>query len=101
MRFNVLKKQSTHHERAFYEVLKELKIPFKHRWLIQNREVDFLLWDKVCVEISGHPQNIEKNNLLVKLGYEPLHLYNTEVKNVEKIKKYLNDYKIKIARRPH
>lgn len=79
MRHNVLSKHSTKPERIFYEVLKEMHIPFKHRWLIEGREVDFLLWDRVCIEIDGHEQDTVKNELLARKGYLPLHLRNEEV----------------------
>jgi len=84
MRYNIKKQNSTKAERIFYEVLKELKIPFKHRWIINGREIDFLLWDKICIEIDGHEQDGEKNHQLVELGFIPIHLNNKEVtkKNV-------------------
>ena len=79
MRHTVLRKHSTKAERIFYEALKELHIPFKHRWTIHGREVDFLLWDKVVIEIDGHEQEGEKNHFLAELGYIPIHLHNNEV----------------------
>lgn len=79
MRHNVLQKHSTKPERIFYEVLKELHVPFKHRWLIHGLEVDFLLWDTVVVEIDGHEQNPAKNELLASLGFTPVHFNNSEV----------------------
>ena len=78
MRYNIKKKNSTRFERIFYEVLKELKIPFKHRWIIQGREIDFVI-DKLAVEIDGHDQDIEKNSTLLRLGYIPIHLHNKEI----------------------
>lgn len=85
----ILKKHSTKTERIFAEVLKDLHIPFKHRWIIQGREVDFVLKDKICIEIDGHEQDINKNNLLAQLGYTPIHLHNSEI-NRENIIKLLN-----------
>lgn len=79
MRHTVLSKHSTKPERIFYEVLKELRVPFKHRWIIDGREVDFLLWDKVAIEIDGHPQDGEKNHFLAERGYTPIHLRNVDV----------------------
>jgi very-short-patch-repair endonuclease len=79
MRHNLSKKHSTKPERIFHEVLKELNIPFKHRWLIHGLEVDFLLWDKVCIDLDGHPQNGERNHRLASYGYTPVHLANSEV----------------------
>lgn len=79
MRRNILKKHSTIPERIVYEVLKEMKIPFKHRWIIQNREIDFVIFNKVCLEIDGHEQDGKKNEMLSKLGYIPIHLNNSEI----------------------
>lgn len=79
MRHNIKKRHSTKYERIVYEVLKELKISFKHRWLIQGREVDYLISDKYCLEINGHEQDEVKNEILAKSGYIPLHLNNNEV----------------------
>lgn len=79
MRYNITNKSSTKPERIVYEVLKEFHIPFKHRWLIGGREVDFLIFDKVCLEIDGHDQDTIKNELLASLGYIPIHFHNNEV----------------------
>lgn len=79
MRHRVLRKHSTKAERIFYEALKELQVPFKHRWIIHGREVDFLLWGKVVIEIDGHEQDGDKNHWLSELGYIPMHLNNDEV----------------------
>lgn len=76
-----------------YEVLKELKIPFRHRWMIGGREIDFVI-DKYVIEINGHDQDVEKNNQLVGLGYIPIHLHNSEItrKNIKQIiKNYVNN----------
>jgi len=75
----IVKKYSTKPERILYEVLKELHIPFKHRWLVGGREIDFVIFDNVCIEIDGHEQDGEKNAKLVKAGYIPIHLHNSEV----------------------
>lgn len=88
MRYNIDKKHSTKTERIVYEVLKEMKIPFKHRWIIGGREVDFVI-DKICIEIDGHEQDGEKNHILANLGYTPIHLHNSEVTR-ENIIKLLN-----------
>lgn len=84
----ILKKHSTKQERIFYEVLKELKIPFKHRWIIQGREVDFFI-GKYVIEIDGHEQDGEKNHFLSELGYIPIHLHNSEITK-ENIIKLIN-----------
>ena len=88
MRYTITKKDSTYHERVVYEVLKEMKIPFKHRWIIQGREVDFVIGNYI-LEINGHEQDSEKNHLLATLGYTPIHLHNSEVTK-ENIIKLLN-----------
>lgn len=76
----VLKKNSTKAERKFYELLKEKNVSFKHRWIIQGYEVDFLI-GKYAVEINGHSQNTRKNEILAKFGYIPIHLDNSEIIN--------------------
>lgn len=78
MRYNINKINSTKPERIFYEVLKELKIPFRHRWLIEGRECDFLI-NNYVIEINGHKQDVEKNRILAELGYIPIHLNNSEI----------------------
>ena len=78
MRFNIDKKKSTKPERLFYEVLKELHIPFKHRWIIEGREVDFIVGN-YAIEINGHDQDTDKNELLASLGYTPIHLHNSTI----------------------
>lgn len=77
-RYNILKKHSTKAERIVYEVLKELKIPFRHRWIVSGREIDFIV-GRHAIEIDGHPQDSYKNEELVKQGYLPHHLNNSEV----------------------
>jgi len=80
----LFKKHSTKQERIFYEALKDLHIPFKHRWLIGGREIDFIIFDNICIEIDGHEQDGDKNAMLVEKGYLPIHLHNSEI-NREKI----------------
>ena len=86
----ISKKQSTRFERIFYEVLKELRIPFKHRWIIKGREVDFLI-GKYAIEVDGHEQDGNKNHFLAELGYIPIHLNNSEItkENIIKLIKNL------------
>lgn len=91
MRYNILKKNSTKTERIFYEVLKEMRIDFKHRWIIQNKEIDFVI-GKYVIEIDGHNQDSCKNNDLVKLGYIPIHINNREISK-EYITNLLNKLK--------
>ena len=76
-------KHSTKAERKFYEILKELHIPFKHRWIVDGREIDFII-GKYAIEIDGHSQEGEKNVQLVKAGYIPIHLSNSEVYDKQK-----------------
>jgi very-short-patch-repair endonuclease len=78
MRRILEKNKSTKSERIFHECLKELHIPFKHRWIIQGRETDFVV-GSYAIEIDGHDQDTTKNEVLVTLGYIPIHLHNTEV----------------------
>lgn len=61
-----------------YEVLKELHIPFKHRWLVNGREIDFIFGD-VALEVNGHEQNAERNQRIVEAGYRPIHISNDEL----------------------
>ncbi len=100
MRYQFLKLQrgkSTKSERVFAEILKSLRIPFRTKVRIANREVDFLIEtqkEKVVVEINGHEQSPERNNELIALGYVPIHFHNSEIKNNrEIIINKLNDYK--------
>lgn len=75
----ITKRHSTKSERIVYEVLKELDIPFKHRWIIEGKEVDFLLFDNICLEIDGHEQDGERNHFLASKGFVPIHLSNKEI----------------------
>lgn len=79
MRYNVHKKHSTRYERFVYEVLKSNQIPFKHRWIIGGREIDFVVGN-YAIEIDGHEQDEHKNNMLVEHGYTPIHIHNQEFK---------------------
>ena len=62
------------------------KIPFKFREVIEGREVDFMI-GRVIVEVDGvhHRQSrakdISKNEMLVKLGYVPLHFSAKEIRD--------------------
>lgn len=69
---------STKSERIVHEILKELKLPFRHRWLVNGREVDFIV-GKYAIEINGHEQDSEKNIMLVESGYVPIHFHNQEI----------------------
>ena len=78
MRYKVLRTHSSKSERIFYEVLKELKIPFRHRWIVCGKEIDFIVGN-YAIEINGHGQDSSKNELLVQAGYIPIHFHNKEV----------------------
>jgi very-short-patch-repair endonuclease len=78
LRYNINRKHSTRGERIVYEVLKELHIPFKHRWLVNGREIDFIFLD-VALEVNGHEQNAERNQEIAASGYRPIHISNEEV----------------------
>lgn len=58
-----------------YEVLKQLHIPFYHRWIIHGKEVDFLIGN-IIIELDGHDQDAMRNNFLASKGYIPIHLNN-------------------------
>ena len=91
MRYNLTKQNSTKTERIVYEVLKETKIPFKHRWIISEKEIDFVI-GKYALEINGHNQNTDRNELLISNGYTPIHINNSDI-NVEYIKNLINKLK--------
>lgn len=91
MRYNITKKHSTKAERKVYEVLKELKISFKHRWMINGREVDFVI-GKYALDIDGHMQDGKRNHILADAGYIPIHLTNKEATK-EKIINLINKLK--------
>lgn len=80
MRYNISKRHSTKGERLVYEVLKELRIPFRHRWIIRGREIDFVFSD-IALEINGHEQDAHKNQMLAEAGYRPIHLSNDDLKH--------------------
>ena len=74
----ILKKHSTKPERIVYEVLKKNHIPFKFRWVLKGREVDFLI-GKYILEIGDHKQDSEKNKMLLEEGYQVLQLSNKQI----------------------
>jgi len=80
MRYNVLTKNSTRAERIVYEILKELHISFRHRWKIDNLEIDFLV-GRYAIEIDGHDQDEKKNLCIIELGYVPIHIRNKDILN--------------------
>jgi len=93
MRINLDKKHYTKAERRFGRMLQEAHIKFKTKVLIHGREVDFLI-GKYAVDIDCHKQNPEKNFVLLRAGYIPLHLNNKEINPTTL--KLLKDYFIQI-----
>jgi very-short-patch-repair endonuclease len=79
MSMQLNKNNSTRAERMFANRLGAAKIPFKFKWLVNNREVDFIV-GKYAIDIDGHLQDGDKNMMLVKNGYIPIHISNNEVK---------------------
>lgn len=74
------KRHSTKNERRFMENLKRNHIPFKYKFRIEGREIDFIIGN-YAVEINGHLQDTDKNEMLVRNGYIPVHINNNEIKN--------------------
>lgn len=85
------KSNSTSAERKFAEQLKRLRIPFRAKVRIENREVDFLI-GKYAIDIDGHKQDTDKNVVLVRAGYVPVHYSNEEVKDRQKLTNILSHY---------
>lgn len=80
MRVNIRKRSSTKAERIFSEILKKNHIPFKHREILNGREIDFLI-GKYAVEIDGHHQESVRNDWIISLGYIPIHYTNHSIMN--------------------
>lgn len=70
--------KSTKAERRFAERLKQMRVRFKTKVIIAGREVDFVI-GRYAIEINGHGQDTEKNEMLVREGYIPLHVANRDV----------------------
>ena len=89
MRPQILIKNSTKAERIIIECLKELRIPFKHRWLILRYEVDFLVGNYI-IEVDGRGmQSEKKNKILLEAGYNLIHISNLQAKERSQIKAQL------------
>jgi very-short-patch-repair endonuclease len=93
MRTLLLKKNSTKAERIIAEMLKERHIPFKHRIIINGREYDFLVGERLIVEIGNHITAKNKNIEILNLGYDLLDFSNEEIvgsreRIIRKIQKY-------------
>jgi hypothetical protein len=77
----ILKKYFTKSERRFVRRLQENHIPFKSKIKINGREVDFLI-GKYAIDIDGHKQASDKNEMLVESGYIPIHIDNQSVSKI-------------------
>ena len=92
-RFQLLKLQkfnSTRPERIISEILKRNRIKFRAKVKFAGREVDFLVKEKFVIEIGNHPQDPEKNKMLLEAGYHLQQLTNQEIISQDRIK--LNKY---------
>ena len=78
MRSIITKKNSTKPERILAENLKRSHIPFRHRLKIKGYEVDFLIGDRIVVEIGNHKGNPIKNSAIISAGYDILTYSNDE-----------------------
>jgi very-short-patch-repair endonuclease len=91
---NIRIKQSTKPERILADCLIRNKIPFKFREVIAGKEVDFVI-GRVIVEVDGRihrrkvAKDISKNEMLVGLGYIPLHFSAKELTDIQKVFKEL------------
>ena len=73
------KKNFTKSERILGRLLQENHISFKTKVKIEIREIDFIIGN-ILIEIDGHSQEEDKNNLLVEKGYTIIHFTNKEVR---------------------
>ena len=78
MRFQADRKHYTKAERRFVRRLQEKRIPFKAKVKINNREVDFLVGN-YAIEINGHIQDTDKNEMLAREGLIPIHINNRQI----------------------
>ena len=84
------KYNSTYPERIIGEMLKRNRIKFLTKVVIANREVDFLVNNNFVIEIGNHPQDSEKNKMILELGYHLQQLTNQEIiSNRIKLEKFL------------
>lgn len=72
------KYNSTKAERKFMELLKKLHVSYRAKDRINGREVDFIV-GKYAIDINGHKQDPDKNVMLAKAGYVPIHFSNREI----------------------
>jgi len=87
---------STKSERRFSEILKKLRVPFKHRVILFGREVDFLIGN-TAIEIGDHSQDVSKNRKLLEGGYSLIFFSNRQLREEpEKVEKHIiNNWLIK------
>lgn len=78
MRVQPKKRHFTKAERKFVRLMQERRIPFKAKYKIRNREIDFII-GKYAIEIDSHKQDPGKNVMLIEEGFHPLHFHNWEV----------------------
>lgn len=81
MRHQILKlriSRSTKAERRALEVFKRHHVLFRAKVIIKGREIDFVI-GKYTIDIDGHPQDSEKNRMLIGEGYAPIHFFNHEI----------------------
>ena len=81
MRYQILKltkKKSTKAERIFMELLKREHIKFKAKMKVNGREIDFVIGN-YAVDIDGHLQDADKNQMLLGEGYIPIHFNNKDI----------------------
>ena len=84
------KRNATKSERIIGEMLKCNRIKFLTKVVIANREFDFLIKGKYVLEIGNHPQDSEKNKMILEKGYHLQQITNKEViENRIKLEKFL------------
>ena len=69
---------STKAERKFMELCKKNHIPFRTKVKIKGREVDFLI-KNYAIEIDSHPQDLEKTQMLIAEGLNPIHFHSSGI----------------------
>jgi very-short-patch-repair endonuclease len=77
----IQKRNSTKPERKIMEILKENHIPFRAKWKVNGKEVDFLV-GRVILEIDGkiHKHiDTEREKMLFDAGYIPIHISSREI----------------------
>ena len=73
----MINKKNTKIERVVADLLIKSKIPFQMKTLINGREVDFIIADKIILEVDGilhrkyskQIKDVEKMVMLSNLGY--------------------------------